>query len=133
MLNLFDYGILIASADDTTFFRKKKVLTPRDNVIFELGLFSGRLGRFRSFLLVEQGIKIPSDLLGITLPPFPSGRGQKQNAALRKECKKIVDEIEQRRNIFDFGFLPSTALAFGYFNNFISKAISTLNANPVVD
>lgn len=43
-INNFDYGIFIFSPDDITKLRDKAVLTVRDNVIFELGLFIGKLG-----------------------------------------------------------------------------------------
>ena len=48
--------------------RKKKQAAPRDNVIFELGLFMGALGRERTFIVKPRhvDIKIPSDLLGVT-------------------------------------------------------------------
>lgn len=126
MLSLFDYGVLIATADDITRFRKKSVVTPRDNVIFEYGLFAGRLGRTRAFLLTETGAKLPSDLLGVSLPFFPSKKGRVQNDGLRKSCSGIKQHIFKRTNIFDFGFLPSTALGFGYFKNFVSKAVAHL-------
>ena len=43
-----DFGIAIASPDDTVESRGKSVATARDNVVFEIGLFIGRLGRTRS-------------------------------------------------------------------------------------
>ena len=45
---------------------------PRDNIIFELGLFMGVLGHSRTFLIYPRGIdiKIPTDLAGITLLPY---------------------------------------------------------------
>ena len=84
--------------------------------------------------MVESGIKIPSDLCGITLPFFPSTKKNRGLAASDSEQKKKVSEccmqienhIAGRNQIFDFGFLPSTSLAYGYFNNFILKAVSNL-------
>ena len=39
---------------------------PRDNVVFEAGLFGGVLGMRRTFILHANGSKLPSDLLGLT-------------------------------------------------------------------
>src|SRR5579859_1471750 len=52
-LSLYDYGILIATGDDITQSRKATKHSVRDNIVFEFGLFSGRLGRQRSFLMAE--------------------------------------------------------------------------------
>ncbi len=40
--------------------------SPRDNVVFEAGLFGGILGMRRSFILHASGAKLPTDLLGLT-------------------------------------------------------------------
>jgi predicted nucleotide-binding protein len=40
--------------------------SPRDNVVFEAGLFGGALGIRRTFILHAHGSKLPSDLLGLT-------------------------------------------------------------------
>ena len=39
---------------------------PRDNVVFEAGLFGGVLGMRRTFILHANGSKLPTDLLGLT-------------------------------------------------------------------
>src|ERR1700729_1315842 len=61
MANYFDFGIFVATSDDLTLTNDKNVIEPRDNVILEMALFLGALGRDKSFLLVEDGIKLPSD------------------------------------------------------------------------
>jgi predicted nucleotide-binding protein len=71
-LDQSDFAIAIAQPDDITSSRGKSLPTPRDNVIFELGLFIGRIGRLRSFLVEPRGeeLKLPSDLSGITALPY---------------------------------------------------------------
>lgn len=63
-----DFAAFVFGPDDTTISRRDLYDSPRDNVVFELGLFMGRVGRERAFLIKEQNtdIKIPSDLLGLT-------------------------------------------------------------------
>lgn len=63
-----DFAIAIAQPDDKVKSRDNELLTARDNVIFEVGLFIGRLGRQRAFLLEPRdspGV-LPSDLTGLT-------------------------------------------------------------------
>lgn len=138
-LSLYDYGILVATADDVTLSRKKKTKSIRDNIVFEFGLFAGRLGRDKAFLMVEEGAKVPSDLNGITLPFIPTGRrkwekkfgicadkDELQLIKVKENCAKIKSHLKSREQMYSFGFLPSTALAYGYYNNFILKAVSQL-------
>lgn len=64
----FDFAVLLLTADDITQSRGQSNSSPRDNVILELGLFLGSIGRPRTFIIFDQSTstKIPSDLLGIT-------------------------------------------------------------------
>jgi len=48
--------------------------SPRDNVVFEAGLFGGTLGMRRTFILHSTGAKLPSDLLGLTCIRFSSAQ-----------------------------------------------------------
>lgn len=63
-----DFAAFVFGPDDKVTSRAAEYLAPRDNVVFELGLFMGRLNRDRCFLVREHStdIKVPSDLLGIT-------------------------------------------------------------------
>lgn len=67
-----DFGIFILSADDPILFDTEEKKVSRDNVVLELGLFMGKMGRRRSFMLIPEGhaIKKPSDLDGITWGSF---------------------------------------------------------------
>jgi predicted nucleotide-binding protein len=63
-----DFGILVFSADDKIESRGDSSMGPRDNVIFEMGLLIGALGRQRAFVVHQRGIdlKIPTDLVGFS-------------------------------------------------------------------
>jgi hypothetical protein len=75
-----DFSVVIMTGDDAGTVRENTVNLPRDNVVFELGLFLGRLGRGRTFFLVDRasGTKIASDLSGVKPVEFQghaSGKG----------------------------------------------------------
>ncbi len=63
-----DFAVIILTPDDITLSRRKKKASPRDNAIFELGLFMGALARHRTYIVTPRGvdIKIPTDLMGVT-------------------------------------------------------------------
>jgi hypothetical protein len=123
---LYDYAILVATADDTIISRKKTSKGARDNVLFEFGLFAGGLGRSRALYALERGSKVPSDLLGITLPVIAKTSDPDIVATIDACAEEIRRHITDKENTFDLGFLPSTALAYGYFNNFVEKTVERL-------
>jgi predicted nucleotide-binding protein len=63
-----DLAVLVATPDDVVESRGSVSSAPRDNVVFELGLGMGALGRDRTLVVKigKDGAKYPSDLLGIT-------------------------------------------------------------------
>ncbi|MGJ7510673.1 TIR domain-containing protein [Variovorax sp. GT1P44] len=125
-INLYDIGVLVATADDFTRSRDEAFDVPRDNVIFEFGLFLGGLGPRKAFLVCQDGVKLPSDLLGISLPSFPGEPGDAQDKALRDICARIKKEIDKRGRTFELGLLPSVSLAHGYFQNFVVRTCQRL-------
>jgi predicted nucleotide-binding protein len=90
-----DFGIFVFNADDVVLTRGKKHAVARDNVILELGLFAGRLGLGRTFIVKPRGvdIKLPSDLLGITPADYDRDRDDLQ-AALGSACTAIREELK---------------------------------------
>ena len=52
-----DFAILVLTPDDITTSRGTRRAAPRDNVVYELGLFGGALGRKRTFMVVEATAK----------------------------------------------------------------------------
>src|SRR4051812_8139664 len=62
-----DFALFVFGPDDQVASRDDVQRAPRDNVVFEMGLFMGRLGRSRTLIMKEHrtDLKIPTDLLGI--------------------------------------------------------------------
>ena len=97
----FDFAALVLTPDDLTTSRQASTFSPRDNVLFELGLFMGRLGRSRTFVIRPRGerIKIPSDLVGLNTALYDWDRSdQNYQAAVGSACDGI------RETIRDLGF-----------------------------
>jgi hypothetical protein len=82
-LDRADFAIVVMTGHDAARVRGRSVNLPRDNVIFELGLFVGRLGRERSFFVVEADsrTRIASDLSGVEPVTFHAGRRGRGRAA----------------------------------------------------
>jgi hypothetical protein len=68
--------------------------SPRDNVVFEAGLFGGVLGMRRTFILHAKGAKLPSDLLGLTCVRYEGGNGAMTAAETREINQKLKKAIE---------------------------------------
>ena len=92
-----DFAVVIFTADDHANVRDKKVNLPRDNVILELGLFTGRLGRKRCFFLLDgaSGTEIATDLSGVNPVKFYRGGGPGQpglEAQMVRLRKQMLDQ-----------------------------------------
>ncbi len=86
-----DFALFIAGPDDQVHSRGNEKQAPRDNVIFELGMFMDRLGRDRAFLLKEQmlDLKIPTDLLGITPLTYLANHKRSLAEQLGPTCNEL--------------------------------------------
>lgn len=100
----FDFAALVLTPDDAMVVRHDETLGPRDNIVFELGLFMGRLGRERTFIVrpASGPLKIPSDLAGISVASFEWPRSDgSHRAALGPACDLMREVIR------DLGFAPA--------------------------
>jgi predicted nucleotide-binding protein len=91
----YDFGVFIFTPDDAITMRGKSGSVARDNVIFEAGLFIGKLGRHRAFIVKPRGLdmQIPSDLNGITVADYDPRRTN-TNAAIGTACSKLRTAIK---------------------------------------
>ena len=86
-----DFAALVLSSDDTIISRGSTMDVPRDNLVFELGLFMGALGHSRTFLLHprDSGIKIPTDLSGFTPLTYQTSNDGSISVAVASACEEM--------------------------------------------
>jgi hypothetical protein len=65
--------------------------SPRDNVVFEAGLFGGVLGMRRTFILHANGSKLPSDLLGLTSVRYAEAPTAAEMKAVNQKLRKAIE------------------------------------------
>ncbi|WP_109464314.1 TIR domain-containing protein [Albibacillus kandeliae] len=90
-----DFTVAVFSADDKVESRGEEKVAPRDNTVFELGLFAGAIGRARSFFAVQKAedIKIPSDLAGITSLRFHWHEGSEPD--ISEVCAQVEERVSE--------------------------------------
>jgi predicted nucleotide-binding protein len=89
-----DFAALLLMPNDLVEIRGKRLFQPRDNVVFELGLAMGALGRKRALMIVPHGvdIRLPTDLDGLTLLKFDPREDitRRFNSVIEKVVKCIA-------------------------------------------
>ncbi|MFR9709220.1 TIR domain-containing protein [Paenibacillus sp. MB22_1] len=103
-----DFGVFIFAPDDVALHRGKFVFITRDNTLFEMGLFWGRLGRRRVFAIIPQEIRerddliqgenvseyhLLSDLQGLTLLRYEVRTDGNEEAAVAVACRSLIKAI----------------------------------------
>lgn len=95
----YDFAALVLSPDDMTEKRGDHKPSVRDNVLLELGLFVGAIGRRRTFIVYPRDVTIhlPTDIAGVTPATFASQRTDGNlTAAVGPVCTKIVRELKRQ-------------------------------------
>lgn len=110
----FDFGILIGTQDDRVVVRGSEELQPRDNILFELGLFIGRLGLNNCAFLIDKKIKLLSDIKGISLARFERDNMESFTKAIGQVKDLFKNQVDSGINFF-----PSSTLAAVYYENFV--------------
>ena len=93
-----DFAALVFAQDDWTSTSpgappapESGQASPRDNVVFEAGLFGAALGMRRTFILHASGSKLPSDLLGLTCVRYGATTPAEMKSINQKLRKAIED------------------------------------------
>jgi predicted nucleotide-binding protein len=92
----YDFAIFVFTPDDQVTMRDNTKPVARDNVIFEAGLFIGKIGRRKSFIVRPRNVQmqVPSDLNGITVADYDSSKTN-ITAAVGAACTKIRESMKR--------------------------------------
>jgi hypothetical protein len=97
-----DFAAFVFAQDDwtTSDASQSGQASPRDNVVFEAGLFGGALGIRRTFILHAEGSKLPSDLLGLTTVRYNAASGPAEVRAISEKLCNVIG-TEGRRGLVE--------------------------------
>jgi hypothetical protein len=98
LVNEVDFAAFVFARDDWTSngapaadAAEAGQASPRDNVVFEAGLFGGVLGMRRTFILHASGAKLPSDLLGLTCVRYGEAATAAETRALNEKLRQAIE------------------------------------------
>jgi len=96
-----DLAVFVFGADDVALVRDNLHVVPRDNVVFELGMFIGALDRARAFFVIPRSMSdlhVPTDLAGVTSAHFdPALKTTDPHASVRGAANDIRAAIAKLR------------------------------------
>ena len=99
-LDRHDFAIFLIGLEDAAIIREREFKVGRDNVIFELGLFTGSLGLKRCYIIhprIDEEFHLPSDLMGVNVLTYDPHRTDKNwKAELNPACDSISDLIKEK-------------------------------------
>lgn len=110
----FDFAVMIGTTDDIVEKKGETVLQARDNVLFELGLFIGRMGLRNCAFIVDRKLDIMEDLKGIVLSKFDA----ENDSSFKSAVEKVKHSFKENSD-WVVNFFPSATLAAAYFDNLI--------------
>jgi hypothetical protein len=96
-----DFAAFVFAQDDWTSTDGSDAgqASPRDNVVFEAGLFGGALGMRRTFILHANDSKLPTDLLGLTSVRYDPAASPEEVRAINEKLRKAIDAEGRRRSV----------------------------------
>jgi hypothetical protein len=94
-----DFAVFVFAEDDWTMATSRNSdapgpgqASPRDNVVFEAGLFGSALGMRRTFILHSRAAKLPTDLLGLTLVRYDDATTPAEMRAINQKLRKAIED-----------------------------------------
>jgi len=95
-----DFAVFVFAEDDWTTTTPRTgdqravsgQASPRDNVVFEAGLFGSALGMRRTFILHSRAAKLPTDLLGLTLIRYDDATTPAEMRVVHQKLRKAIED-----------------------------------------
>lgn len=111
----YDFAVLVFTADDERTRRDVTSRVPRDNLLFELGLFMGSLGQQRTFVVYDEtgAPTLPSDLGGVVFTTFRSSHDHSELRTRLNTAAGVIRNEIKRKGVFEsriFGHALATDL-----------------------
>ena len=128
----YDFGVFIFNNDDFIRLKDEEAFVVRDNVLFELGLFSGRLGYDRCFPIVSncKAFHLPSDLHGVIVEKFDMNNTNIASA-VNTACYNISTKIKAKWDqvLKDSSFLQIGGVVYKIEKSEISFLLTKTNSD----
>lgn len=131
-LDVSDAAVFVLAPDDVTQLRQQSFDVARDNVVFELGLFIGRLGRERTYFVVPRGqakLHLPSDLLGLVAAEYDPARSDGNwEASVSPACTRIrasLQKLTERKPPVDRR-LDILTEGLDWMQDYVNKSLKSL-------
>ena len=92
-----DFAAFIFARDDWTSVGQagassdSSQASPRDNVVFEAGVFGGLLGMRRTFIIHAKDSKLPTDLLGLTCVLYDEASNASEVRTINQKLRKAIE------------------------------------------
>lgn len=93
-----DFAVFVFTPDDVANIRKEELRVVRDNVLFELGIFIGALGKTRCFIVSprDTDMHMPTDLIGVNATSYAADRPDNDvSSAVNYPCTKIQEQMSK--------------------------------------
>jgi len=95
-----DFAVFVFARDDWTTTSPPESTpiataqaSPRDNVVFEAGLFGATIGMRRTFILHATGSKLPSDLLGLTVVRYGDTTTAAEMRVVNQKLRTAIEDL----------------------------------------
>jgi predicted nucleotide-binding protein len=95
----FDFAVMVFGPEDHVSNNEGVFEVPRENVLFELGLFMAHLGRGRAFAVVAKGVRLLSDLGGLIWVGYEPPNDVSE--AVGKICARIKETSRRNALAYD--------------------------------
>jgi hypothetical protein len=95
--NQADFAVFVFGPDDWIESRATRSAAPRDNVVFEAGLFGGVLGMKRTIIVHDKNVKLPSDLQGLTPVRYDAkGDAEREGSHVCAQLMQVISRLGWR-------------------------------------